>query len=154
MRAPGLGGCQGGAQRDGLGRILYMPLSGAGDSQAASVQLRAAPPSRTEQLLCFLSSLGFSALPIPPTSFPHLTCLPPQLQPQAWLALVKRYEQPAPFSAQRFRGNLERAASWGLSFAALKKQQVSGCVLCRPKYNLTVLARPPCLREKAAWLVT
>lgn len=101
----------------------------------------------TEQLLSFLSSLSFSQCP-PHSPLPssHFLCLSPQLQPQAWLVLVKGMSS---LSAQGTRSNLECAASLGLSFATLKKQHDSMCLLCRSKYNLTVLTCPLCFSEKA-----
>lgn len=54
---------------------------------------------------------------------------------------------PRPSQLQGPRSNLELLLP-RVSFAALKKQQDSACLFHRPKYNLTVLARSPPLREK------
>lgn len=144
-----------GAKGGGLGRIRYRPLSGAGTARQ---------PLSMSELLLPVTQSNFSAFfPLSASLCPpHSHHLLPPTSPASPRSCSHRPGWPwskgtssrPPFSAQGFRGNLEHAASWGLSFAALKKQQVSRCVLCRPKYNLTVLARPPCLREKAAWLVT
>lgn len=76
----------------------------------------------TEQLLSFLSSLSFSPCPphSPLPSF-YFLCLSPQLQPQAWLVLVKGMSSLAPPLSSGDQKQLRMCCFSGSFFCCIKK---------------------------------